>query len=265
LPCNRPRVQPLLISIFAAAALLVSGCGNKSTQNSASTPAPTKPIDAATTATIHGKVTLDGPPPAPRTIDMSAEPNCAKTSSAPAVWPQVVADANGNLANVVIFVKDFPADYIVAPPPATNGALTQRGCMYDPHVVAVRAGQNLEISNADQTTHNLLAMPEQNPKFNRSETPGSAPIDVAFAVPELAIPLRCNVHPWMKSYVFVFRHPYFAVTNADGTFEIKGLPPGTYGIQAWQELYGTSEATITVGAKESKSVDFKFAASGAGK
>jgi hypothetical protein len=227
-------------------------------------PAPTKSIDPATTATIHGKVTLDGPPPAARVIDMSAEPNCAKTSGAPAVSPQVVADASGNLANVVVFVKDFPADYIVTAPPSAPGALTQRGCMYDPHVVAVRAGQTLEISNADQTTHNLLAMPEQNPKFNRSETPGSAPIDVAFAIPEPAIPLRCNVHPWMKSYVFVFRHPYFAVTAADGSFEIKSLPPGTYSIQAWQELYGTREATVTVGPKESKPLNFKFAASGAG-
>jgi hypothetical protein len=256
-------LQPFAIPLFAAA-LLVSGCSNKSSQNSASTPAPTKPIDQATTATIYGKVTLDGPAPAARIIDMSAEPNCGKTSGVPVVSPQVVTDSSGNLANVVVFVKDFPADYIVAPPPAAPGVLTQRGCMYDPHVIAVRAGQTLEISNADQTTHNLLAMPEQNPKFNRSETPGSAPIDVAFAIPELAIPLRCNVHPWMKSYVFAFRHPYFAVTAADGSFEIKSLPPGTYSIQAWQELYGTRETTITVGAKESKAVDFKFAASGAG-
>jgi Carboxypeptidase regulatory-like domain len=242
----------------------VSGCGRNSPQSSASLPAPTKPIDPATTASITGKVTLDGPPPAARTIDMSAEPNCGKTTGAPAVSQQVVTDSSGNLANVVVFVKDFPADYIVPVPPASAATLVQRGCMYDPHVVALRAGQTLEISNADQTTHNLLALPEQNPKFNRSETPGAAPVDVVFAIPELAIPLRCNVHPWMKSYVFVFRHPYFAVTAADGSFEIKNLPPGTYSIQAWQELYGAREAQVTVGPKESKPLNFKFAASGAG-
>lgn len=195
---------------------------------------------------------------------MSAEPNCHQTGSSRAVSQQVVADSAGNLANVVVFVKDFPGDYIVATPPSAPATLAQKGCMYDPHVVALRAGQTLEIANQDQTTHNLLALPEQNPKFNRSETPGAAPIDVAFAIPELAIPLRCNVHPWMKSYVFVFGHPYFAVTAADGSFELKNLPPGTYTIAAWQELYGTREATVTIGPKESKPLNFKFSAAGAG-
>ncbi len=252
------------LALILVAALAASGCGGNKPQSSPSIPAATKPIDQTTTATITGKVILDGAPPVAKPIDMSAEPNCAKTTSAPAVSPQVTADASGNLANVVVFVKDFPTDYIVAPPPAAAATLAQRGCMYDPHVVALRAGQALDISNADQTTHNLLAMPELNPKFNRSETPGAAPVDVTFAIPELAIPLRCNVHPWMKSYVFVFRHPYFAVTAADGSFEIKNLPPGTYSIQAWQERYGTSEATVTVGPKESKPLNFKFAPSGPG-
>lgn len=262
MPCKAVRLRPF--SILLVATLAASGCGSNSPHSSPSLPPATKPIDAATTATIFGRVTLDGTPPPAKPIDMSAEPNCAKTSGAFAVSPQVVADASGNLANVVVFVKDFPADYMVAAPPGSAATLVQRGCMYDPHIVALRAGQTLDITNADQTTHNLLALPEQNPKFNRSQTPGAAPIDASFAIPELAIPVRCNVHPWMKSYVFVFRHPYFAVTGADGAFEINNLPPGTYRIQAWQEVYGTREATITIGPKDSKALNFKFAASGAG-
>jgi plastocyanin len=177
---------------------------------------------------------------------------------------QVVTGDAGALTNVVIYVKDFPADYIVASPPAA-ATLAQRGCIYDPHIVALRVGQNLEIKNDDQATHNVLAMPTQNPKWNRSETPGAAPLEETFAIPELAIPLRCNVHPWMKSYVFVFNHPYYAVTGKDGQFELKNLPPGTYTIEAWQEKYGVQESTVTIGAKESKPLHFTFnAASGAG-
>jgi hypothetical protein len=245
-------------------AIFISGCGGTSNQKVTPVLPPTRKIDAATTGSITGKVTLEGQPHPFKPIDMSAEPYCEKLNAAPVFPQQVVTGDAGGLANVVVYVKDFPADYIVAAPggPAT---LSQRGCMYDPHVVALRTGQPLEIRNDDQATHNILAMPERNPKWNRSETPGAAPIEEIFATPELAIPLRCNVHPWMKSYIFVFSHPYYAVTAKDGQFELKNLPPGTYTFEAWQEKYGKQDATITLGPKESKSMDFKFnAAGGAG-
>jgi hypothetical protein len=250
------RYGKILAGILAAIA--ISGCGNGAHQQGTSpTPAPTRKIDPATVGSITGTVTLDGPAPEAQPIDMSAEPYCAKLNGGPVFSRQVVTGAGGALANVVVYVKDFPADYIVDAA-AGAAALSQRGCMYDPHVVALRAGQPLEIRNEDQATHNLLAMPALNPKFNRSETPGAAPIEEVFAVPELAIPLRCNVHPWMKSYVFVFANPYFAVTAKDGRFELKNLPPGAYTIAAWQELYGTREQSITVGPRGSVSADFKF-------
>jgi plastocyanin len=195
---------------------------------------------------------------------MSAEAYCQKSNVTPVFPQQVVAGDDGSLANVVVYVKDFPADYIVEGPRAAP-ILSQRGCMYDPHIIALRTGQVLAIKNEDQATHNVLAIPEQNPKWNRSETPGAPPIEETFATPELAIPVRCNVHPWMKSYVFVFDHPYYAVTGKDGRFELKNLPPGTYTIEAWQEKYGRQDRTITVGPPKSKSVDFRFeAASGSG-
>lgn len=237
--------------------MIISGCNGNSNPKVASGPAPARRIDAATTASITGRVTLEGTPPAAKPIDMSAEPFCAKLNSAPVFPQQVVTGENGSLANVVVYIKDFPADYIVDAP-AASATLSQHGCMYDPHIVALRAGQTLEIKNEDQATHNVLAMPEQNPKWNRSETPGVAPIEETFAIPELAIPVRCNVHPWMKSYVFVFSHPYYAVTGKGGQFELKNLPPGTYTVEAWQEKYGKQDATVTVGPKESKPLNFKF-------
>jgi hypothetical protein len=250
-----------LLALATLAAFGLAGCGGNQNQKSA-TPvsAPTRTIDPATTGSIAGTVTLEGSPPVSKPIDMSAEPYCNQLNSTPVFPQQVVTGNSGSLANVVVYVKDFPASYIVDPPPAA-ATLSQHGCMYDPHVVALRVGQTLEIKNEDQATHNILAMANQNPKWNRSETPGAPPLEEVFALPELAIPLRCNVHPWMKSYVFVFSHPYFAVTGKDGQFELKNLPPGTYTVDAWQEKYGMQEKTTTVAPQKSSAANFKFNAS----
>jgi plastocyanin len=262
---NQLRNRFQFFSSLLLLACLFSACGGSSNQRlAAQVQHPTRKIDLATTGSVAGTIVLEGAPAATKPIDMSAEPFCAKLNSAPVMPQQVVTGAAGALANVVVYLKDFPADYIVEPPPAA-ATLSQRGCMYDPHIVALRAGQTLEIKNEDQATHNVLAMPNQNPKWNRSATPGAAPLQETFAIPELAIPLRCNVHPWMKSYVFIFSHPYYAVTGKDGQFELKNLPPGTYTIEAWQEKYGIQQSTVTIGAQESKPLNFTFrAANGAG-
>jgi plastocyanin len=247
-----------VVAVAMLAAFGFAGCGGNQKQKSAtSVSTPTRKIDPATTGSISGTVTLEGEPPVSKLIDMSAEPYCDKLNAAPVFPQQVITGNSGSLANVVVYIQDFPADYIVDAPPST-ATLSQRGCMYDPHVVALRVGQTLEIKNEDRATHNILAMPNQNTKWNRSETPGAPPLEEIFAVPELAIPLRCNVHPWMRSYVFVFNHPYFAVTAKNGQFELKNLPPGIYTLEAWQEKYGMQETNVTVGPKESKSASFKF-------
>ena len=108
---------------------------------------------------------------------MSAEPYCQKAHSSPVVPPEVVTGDKGALANVVIYIKDgLPADYtFTAPTDAVP--LDQKGCMYEPHVVAVMAGQNVEVKNDDQTTHNIHPMPKDNREWNKSQPPGAAPID----------------------------------------------------------------------------------------
>jgi plastocyanin len=159
---------------------------------------------------------------------------------------------------VVIYVKDgLSADYTFTAP-STAMPLDQKGCMYDPHVIAVMTGQNIEVKNDDQTTHNIHPMPKDNREWNKSQPPGAAPISDSFARAENAIPVKCNVHPWMKSYIFVFKNPYYAVTTKDGKFELKGLPPGTYTIEAWQEKYGVQDQTVTVPAKGNATAAFTF-------
>ena len=141
---------------------------------------------------------------------MSGEPNC--TGGSP-IFPQtVVMGPHGELANVVIYVKSGLAGYrFDAPHDAV--ALDQKGCMYQPHVLALMVNQPLAIRNDDATIHNIHPVPKTNEQWNRSQTPGAPPLITSFAKPELAIAVECNVHPWMRSYLFVFAHPYFAVTR----------------------------------------------------
>ncbi|HEY1340419.1 MAG TPA: carboxypeptidase regulatory-like domain-containing protein, partial [Bryobacteraceae bacterium] len=132
----------------------------------------------------------------------------------------------------------------------------QKGCMYQPHVIGVMAGQNVDIKTSDSTNHNIHPQPSINPDWNESQPPGSEDKMKSFARQEIMIPVKCNIHPWMRAYISVVSHPFYAVTGDDGTFTIKGLPPGTYTVEMVHEKFGKQEQQITVGAKESKTADF---------
>jgi plastocyanin len=209
-----------------------------------------------TGATLHGVVHLEGKIPPAKPINMAADPVCAKQHPSPVMMQEVVADANGDLQNVVVFVSDG-LNGQVFDPPSQPAVVEQKGCLYEPHVVAVRANQTLELINGDATSHNIHPVPANNREWNKAEPPGSKMED-SFAREEVAIPVKCNVHPWMKGYIVVFKHPYFAVTGRDGSFDLSNLPPGTYTIKAWHEKLGTSRQTVTVGADETKEISFVF-------
>jgi hypothetical protein len=125
-------------------------------------------------------------------------------------------------------------------------------------VLALMTNQDFQVINSDQTLHNIHPIPKLNHVWNQSQPAGAPPINRSFPNPELAIRVNCNVHPWMRGYLFVFRHPFFQVTTKNGEFTLSGLPPGTYTIEAWQEYYGTQDQVVTIGAKESKSLAFTF-------
>ncbi len=244
--------------------VLLSGCGGgnapqPAAEQPAATPAaaPSAPVDAATAATITGKVSFEGTKPTMPRIRMDAVPACTEASKEPVYSEEVVVNDNGTLRFAYVYVKEGLGDRTF-PVPSEPVALDQKGCHYLPHVLALMAGQKLEVRNDDPTNHNIHPMPTQNREWNQSQPPGSAPIEQEFARPEVMIPIKCNVHPWMKAYIGVQKHPFAAVTGADGTFTIKGLPPGDYTIEAWQEKYGTTEQKVTVGPSETKTVDFSF-------
>jgi hypothetical protein len=245
-----------------AAALLLAGCGGGSTPETAkteapATSAPAAAIDEANAATLTGKVAFEGTKPAMRNLDMSATPACSRAHSTPQKSEEVIVNDNNTLKYAFVWVKSGVPDR-TWPAPAGTVELDQEGCMYKPHVLGVMTGQTIDIKNSDPTNHNIHPLPKINQEWNESQPPKGEDKQKSFAREEIMIPVKCNVHPWMRAYIGVVSHPFFAVTGDDGTFTIKGLPPGTYTVETWHEKFGTQEQQITVGAQESKTVDFSF-------
>jgi hypothetical protein len=215
------------------------------------------PVVSADAATITGVVKLEGAAPKMPAIQMSADPYCQSQhpGGAGATDEEVVVGPAGELANVIIYVKNAPA----GPTPTTPAVIDQKGCQYRPHVQVVQVGQPLEIRNDDATLHNIHAMPNVNAQFNEGQPVQGMVSTKKFEKVEM-IPFRikCDVHGWMKSFMAVLPHPYHSVSQMNGTFSIGNLPPGTYTLTAWHEKYGTQEQQVTVGAKESKAITFTF-------
>ena len=265
---KKTSLRMLSVSVLALCALLLTvACSKKEEQPAnnmsntmssgqpAMAPAAT-PIDPATVATVNGTVKFDGAAPKAGKIDMSQDPACKGMNEA-----ENVVVANGDLANVFVYVKDglggrtfdVPKDAVV---------LDQSGCKYHPHVLGVMAGQTVEIKNDDQTTHNIHPTPKDNREWNESQPPSSAPLEKNFAREEIMLPVKCNQHPWMKMYINVVKSPFYAVTDKSGKYEIKGLPPGDYTIAFVHEKLGEQDQKVTVGPKDTKTVDQSFKAAG---
>jgi Polysaccharide lyase family 4, domain II len=253
---------------FAVFSLLLSVtlmcCAKKQEMSETQLPSPgvnAKPIDTTTAGSISGTVHLDGAAPKLKSLNMAAEPACAKQHSTPAMTQEALVGKDGALENVVVYLKGDFGQYKFAPPP-TPVTITQKGCMYEPHVLALETRQSLQVVNDDPVTHNIHPLPMDNREWNESQPPGAAPIDQEFAHEEVAIPVKCNIHPWMKAYIAVFNHPYFQVTGTDGSFNLKNVPPGTYTLVAWHELYGTQQQSVSIGPKEEKTIPITFQAAG---
>jgi len=253
-------MKNLLIACGTAALLLVSCGGSKEEakkEGAAPAAAPAAAVDDANAATITGKVSFTGEKPKLLTIDMSATPACSRAHTTPQKSEQVLVNDNGTLRNTFVWIKSGLPDK-QWPTPTTAVTIDQQGCMYKPHVLAVMTNQPIEIRNDDPTNHNIHPQPKINQEWNESQPPKGDPKTKSFAREEVMIPVKCNVHPWMRAYIGVVSHPFFAVTGDDGTYTIKGLPPGTYTLQAWHEKYGTKDVQITVAPKESKTNDFSL-------
>jgi plastocyanin len=251
----------VLASALGIASILVMGGSPQQGQHKFADPHPGKldpgPTSAISSASsVAGQVRFEGQSPALARINMATDPSCAKRHSGAVVNEDFVIGKNGALANVVVFVSDGLGGRSFDIP-AEAAVVQQEGCVYKPHVLALRASQKIKIVNSDNTLHNIHPVPANNREWNKAEPPGTA-LEETFAREEIAIPVKCNVHPWMLSYIAVFKHPFFAVTGADGSFDLHNLPPGEYTVKAWHEKLGTVTQKIVVTSTETKKIDFVF-------
>lgn len=246
------RMGKLIPAAALCALLLAVGCKSKSP---AAQPALAT-IDWSTAGTIEGTIHYAGTPPKPIRIDMSQDPACA---AGPANYTEGTVVNNGGFANVLVYVKTGLEGKTYAPP-SQPVVMDQKGCRYVPHVIGVMAGQPVQFVNSDATAHNVDIAPKVagNPTVNFSQAPGPGSDQKAFPKPELMIPVRCDMHPWMQGFINVVANPFYAVSDSTGHYIIRGVPPGTYTLAAEQETAGEKTVTITVGPKQTVTEDFTY-------
>jgi Carboxypeptidase regulatory-like domain len=218
-------------------------------------------VSAAGEGKISGTVKLTGTPPHERPIDMSKEPYCQKLhASNPVRTENVVVGADGSLQWVVLYISEGLSGSAASQVPSEKPKWDQKGCQYIPHVIALDVNQHFQVTNSDPTSHNIHPMPAPgggNNQWNKSQPPGSPPIDTSWGTQEVAIAVKCNIHPWMHGYMAVVKGPN-AVSDEKGSYTIEGVPPGSYTVTAWQETLGTQTQKVTVAAGKPATADFTF-------
>lgn len=231
---------------------LTAACGGSTppadTRPAADLAAGTR-VDPATAGTLTGTVRFTGPRPAPEMLKVQNDPACIQILGPSIPSDAVAIDAAGGVANAFVYVKhDF--DGYAFDTPRTPVVFDQRGCRYSPRIFGVRVGQAIDIVNSDPTLHNVHAKPSVNAEFNRTQPQRDSHMTQIFTAPEVMVRLTCDVHPWMVGWVGVMAHPFFAVTAADGSFTIPGIPAGSYDVAVWHETLGevTTPVTIAAGA-----------------
>ncbi|MBI1884557.1 MAG: carboxypeptidase regulatory-like domain-containing protein [Chlamydiae bacterium] len=259
---NLTFIAKIIYIFLIVSSLSIQGCGKKENENSSSqTPTsqnnkPTLSIDPQKTGTISGKVLFKGQALQPKELPMGGNPECSTFHQGKAYSEELLVK-DGALQNVFIYIKEGLEQYSFTPPQEPV-KLNQAKCLYSPHVVGVQVNQPFILVNSDPTLHNVHSYSQANETWNVGMPFEGMEVTKTFSKSEIMITLKCDLHPWMIGYVVVLNHPYFAVTDAQGHFEIKNLPPGKYVIEAWHEKLGTQDQTIEINAQETKELEFSF-------
>src|SRR5262245_62067420 len=236
-------IVPLFGVVLAAATLEVGSAGSPLVLQS-------------TGGTIKGHVHVSGKAPGNSVIRMGKDPKCSEMNKGKQVIQEAVkATIDGSLANVFVRLEGaFPA----TPIPKTPVTIDQRSCFYSPRVVGLRVGQILEIRNDDNLLHNVHSVSNHDNQFNVGQAKAGVVDSFKMKNEEVMMRLGCDVHSWMTAYVGVVTNPYFAVSDAAGTFEIKNVPAGTYTIDAWHERFGPLKKSVKVMAGGTVTVEFTY-------
>lgn len=209
---------------------------------------------------LRGSAIFEGTRPAQKPVRLLGDPKCIEMHMVdgkltPPLREDLIVDEKLGIQNVFIYIKEIEGEFKA---PEKAAVLDQKMCAYTPHVLGVMTGQKLEVRNSDMTLHNVHGASKKNKGFNKSQFQGAPPIVIEYGEAEIGVKLTCDVHPWMKAFVHVMDHPFFAVTKADGSFTIEDLPPGDYTLVAWHEKLGAQEREITVGAGAAAKIEFKL-------
>jgi hypothetical protein len=259
-----PKMHKRLL-VFCAlvlAASLVAACGDETPvepggPGGGGGGTPAAAVDTSKfTGTVTGKISFEGTPPPNDKVQMSSDPYCQMHA---ADYPTVetVKVSDGGLENVIVYLSSgVQGSY---PPPTTPVEINQQNCHYVPHVFTMQTNQQLEVKNSDMTLHNIHAWAEKNPQLNVGQPVQGMVNKTTFTMPEVPLPIRCDVHKWMGAFVGVFDHPFSVVSKQGGTFEMK-VPPGTYEVTAWHEKYGKKTMMVEVKDNDKKEVNFSFTA-----
>ena len=252
------RLFPWAIALVC---LFIAGCGGEGDTSGdteeASGGEEVSSIDPTTAGAITGMINFSGTALEPEAILMDAEPTCQDQYDEDPLTETVVVNDNGTLANVFVYIKSGLED-MSFPTPSEAVVLDQQGCRYEPHVLGVQTDQTLLIRNSDDVLHNIHPAPTNSRSFNISQPTQGMETERSFPAAEIMVPVGCDVHGWMNSYIGVVDHPYFATTGADGAFSLPNLPAGDYEIEVWHEEYGAQTMSVTVGESETADIEFTY-------
>lgn len=250
---------PFMMWVVIAGLAACGGCSDGGEKPPVRVPTP---VDPSMAGSIRGLVRFNGTPPPRKVLQTGGDAACAQDPPPLEERAIVVSDKSGRqvVQNAFVWIKGGLKDF-VPPVPDAPVVVDQSKCIFVPHVVGVQRYQTLRFTNSDQTEHNVKFIePGRNPSHDKTMTGAGQKLDFWF--PEEAAPpmkIVCNKHSWMRCFVAVCDHPYFAVTGPDGAFDLKGVPPGSYTVGCWTEGFGTKDLPAKVDAKGVVEIEFPFA------
>ena len=254
-----------LIGALAVSLLFsISGCGaskeaSAPAVSSSETSAPNtaqKTLDLSTAGSLGGRVLFEGEAPAPKAMSVKGNPECAVLHAGGNVISEELLVNDGGLQNAFVYIKEGLEGYVFDAP-KESVTVNNKGCVYLPHVTGAQVNQEVIFLNSDATLHNVHSYPKANKGFNLGLPLVGMKQTKKFLAPEVMIPLKCDVHPWMLGYIGVLAHPYFAVTDAQGNFAIKNLPAGEYSVEVWHEKLGVQSQKIKIEPQQNQNLEFK--------
>ena len=198
-----------------------------------------------TAGDLTGTVTLKGTPPAEKDITpLKEDATCGKLFAGMPKTTHYVVGTKGELANCVVIIKGVPGAKSTGAS-AKPVVVDQKTCLYVPQIFAVQTGQKITVKNSDPVPHNVHTTPTTGAsEFNQLQMAGGQDLAITFDKPENFLKFKCDVHNWMLAYACVVDHPYFAVTDADGKFTIKDVPPGKYTVTAFHRKAAPAPAGV---------------------